>query len=217
MRILCLHGTGNNSEIMKRKMSQVLQYSDLRWELYYMQGNEECPLAPGSSKYPGPYFCYSRDFKASSMRLAHDLVHKAFTEQGPFDGVLGFSQGPSVLLAYLLERIAEYPNQPLPIQFAVFCSPVAPLAANTEYCQFAFGGLSLENQKRLRSAKDDQIDLLPGPARTTMSTIVGVLDEMEKVNRQSRKYFLDREPLEIPCGSRPEWYTPRLSIPTLHV
>lgn len=47
MRILCLHGTGNNSEIMKRKISQVLQYSDLRWELYYPQGNKECPPAPG--------------------------------------------------------------------------------------------------------------------------------------------------------------------------
>jgi hypothetical protein len=151
------------------------------------------------------------------MKLAHDLVHKTFNEQGPFDGVLGFSQGASVLLAYLLEQIAKSPSKPLPIQFAVFCSPVPPLATTSAYCQFVFGDLSPENQSRLRSSKDDQIDLLPDPARTTMSAIVGVLDEMEKVNRHSRKWFLDREPLEIPCGLRPEWYEARLRIPTLHV
>lgn len=47
MRILCLHGLGNNSEIMKHKISQILQHSDLSWELYYLQGNEICPPAPG--------------------------------------------------------------------------------------------------------------------------------------------------------------------------
>ncbi|CAI7583995.1 unnamed protein product [Penicillium manginii] len=138
------------------------------------------------------------------MKLAHDLVHKTFNEQGPFDGVLGFSQGASVLLAYLLEQIAKSPSKPLPIQFAVFCSPVPPLATTSAYCQFVFGDLSPENQSRLRSSKDDQIDLLPDPARTTMSAIVGVLDEMEKIANLWKSHVdCDRNGMKRACVFRP--------------
>lgn len=111
----------------------------------------------------------------------------------------------------------KYPEKPLPIHFAIFCSPVDVLASDAKYCEFVFGKLSPENLSRLRSAEDDQIEVLPEPVQTMVSDMVAVLDEMEKVNRRPRTWFLDRQLMEIPCPLRPEWYRPRLPIPTLHV
>ena len=44
------------------------------------------------------------------------------TEEGPFDGVLGFSQGASLAATYLIQFGREYPSLPLPFKCAIFFS-----------------------------------------------------------------------------------------------
>jgi hypothetical protein len=166
---------------------------------------------------PRPYLCYSADLDPASMRAAHSLVKEEFDSQGPFDGVFGFSQGAAVLLAYLLEQIAIYPEKPLPVRFGIFCSPVPILATDPDYYKPVLGLLSPEDEKRLRSARDDQLDQLTGPARVAIKALVGAIDAMESVTRRPRTNFLNRQPLDVPCVLHPALYKPRLPIPTLHV
>jgi hypothetical protein len=238
MRILCLHGYGTSPDVMKYQMSPLIKQCDPSWEFYYLPGNLECPLDPGelivhtisvtfcvvlilmvgiAPAVPGPYLCYSADLDPTSMRGAHALVKETFDNEGPFDGVFGFSQGAAVLLAYLLEQITIYPEKPLPVRFGIFCSSIPILATDPAYYQPILSILSPEDQQRLRSARDDQLDQLKGPARVAIKSLVGAIDALEPVTRRSRSSFLDRQPLEIPCVLHPALYKARLPIPTLHV
>jgi hypothetical protein len=166
---------------------------------------------------PGPYLCYAADLDPASTKAAHALVKETFDRQGPFDGVFGFSQGASILLAYLLEHINKYPGKPLPVRFGIFCSSIPLLSTDPDYYRPILGMLSLEDQRRLRSATDEQLDKLKGPVRIVMKSMVGAIDELESVTRRPRTDFLDRQPLKVPCVLHPALYNARLPIPTLHV
>lgn len=59
-------------------------------------------------------------------QLAHYI-----SEEGPFDGVLGFSQGAILAATYLIQFRLDYPSIPLPFKCAIFFSggiPVDPQA-----------------------------------------------------------------------------------------
>jgi hypothetical protein len=166
---------------------------------------------------PGPYLCYSSEENPVSWRAALALVNETFESQGPFDGVLGFSQGAAILLAYLLQQMAAYPEKPVPVQFGIFCSATPIVATDPVYYRSVFGSLSTEDEQRLRSGRDDQLSQITDPARTVVKAMIGVLDVMEPVLHRPRTIFLDRQPLEVPCLLHPDLYKARLPIPTLHV
>jgi hypothetical protein len=241
MRILCLHGYGTGPDVMKAQMSELKKACDPSWEFHFLGGKVICPPAPGelivielsglccvdTNKFiimigiplavPGPYLCYSAEFDPVSMRAAHALVNEAFHNQGPFDGVFGFSQGASVLISYLLEQIVTYPERPLPVRFGIFCSAVSIIATDPVYYRSVFGSLSVEHEQHLRSGQDHQLSLLPEPARTAAKELADVIDVLEPVIHKSRMSFLDRQPLEVPCALHPNLYEARLPFPSLHV
>ncbi|KAL2786738.1 serine hydrolase-domain-containing protein [Aspergillus keveii] len=120
MRILCLPGYRTNPDIMKRQMSLLLQICDPSWEFYFLEAKVPCRPAPGIPKNaPGPFLCWTEDFGPTENRAALDLIHHTFQTQGPFDGVFGFSQGASMVAAYLLEQAALHPAQNLPVKFGI--------------------------------------------------------------------------------------------------
>lgn len=223
---------------MKYQMSALIKQCDPSWEFYYLPGNLKYPLDPGelivrtisvsfcvmlilrvgiAPAVPGPYLCYSAGLDSTSMRAAHALVEETFNNQGPFDGVFGFSQGAAILFAYLLEQVTIYPEKPLPVRFGIFCSPVPILATDPAYYRPVLGMLSPEDQRRLRSARANQLEQLKGPARVAMKSLVRAIDAMEPVTRWPCMSFLDCQPSEIPCVLHPALYKARLPIPTLHV
>ncbi|PWY89874.1 hypothetical protein BO70DRAFT_393073 [Aspergillus heteromorphus CBS 117.55] len=218
MKILCLHGHGTNAAILQYQLSGVINLADPSWEFHYLTGEVDCPPAPGiTDNFPGPYRCYTRRFDPASEGAAHDLIDDTIDEQGPFDGVLGFSQGAAIAVSYLLEHQAQQPDKPLPFRFAVFCSSTVPCAADRVYSQTVLGCLSPEEEQHLRSGQDERIAQLPKHARTAISTLIETLDQTAPITQQHRSFYLDRPLAEIPCVRHPELCATRLAIPTLHV
>ncbi|KAL4783122.1 serine hydrolase FSH [Aspergillus varians] len=218
MKILCLHGFGTTPEVMKRQMSALTKHFDRSWDFHFLAGKVESPAAPGIAEaFPGPYLCWSLDFGPIANRAALDLIHETIQREGPFDGVFGFSQGASVMAAYLLEQAALHPDTPLPVRFGIFCSPPPILATDPAYIQSVYGALSAEDLCRLRSAQETQVAQLPDPVRTPTLMFVKTLAAMAPVHGQPLTYFFDRPASEIPCVLDPDLYKVRLSIPTLHV
>ncbi|KAF4443748.1 DUF341 domain-containing protein [Fusarium austroafricanum] len=142
MRILCLHGMGTNSKVLE------MQTSALRHQLghsqshkyEYVDGAEPNKPAPGLEAFihPEESFAYYNPKSAESVLAAIDDLSEYIAEEGPFDGVLGFSQGAS-LAAMIIAR-ARHSN-PAPFQFAIF------FCAGLPYCEKA---LSLGKLKMLR-------------------------------------------------------------------
>ncbi|KAL3496189.1 serine hydrolase FSH [Aspergillus germanicus] len=191
MRILCLPGYGTNPDIMKRQLSLLLKICDPSWEFDFLQAKVPCRPAPG------PFLCWTEDFGPTENRAALDLIHYTFATEGPFDGVFGFSQGASMVAAYLLEQASLHPDRNLPVN----------------------SGYSTRRRQFLRRTRviSNEVVHLPEPARTSVTLLAETLTIMKPVHGRSLSYLFDRPATEIPCVLLPDVYAVRLGIPTLHV
>ncbi|KAJ5757118.1 uncharacterized protein N7511_007300 [Penicillium nucicola] len=218
MKVLCLHGYGTNPEVMQYQLSGLKKQADVSWEFHYLSGEVTCPPAPGiETIFPAPYFCYARNFDPESIGASYALLEKTIIEHGPFDGVLGFSQGAAIIAGYLIEYAITEPDEPLPFQFMVLFSPTIPLSDNSDYLQELFGSLDPKDEARIHSSEDDQIAQLSEPARSAISTLVNLLDSTVSITREPRSFYLDHPLSKIPCVLHPELCTARLPIPALHI
>lgn len=72
--------------------------------------------------YAPPYRCfYETNPSISQLLEAHDYLNEIVEEEGPFEGVLGFSQGAEVAASLLLYQAPD-----VRFKFAVFISGTAP-------------------------------------------------------------------------------------------
>lgn len=166
---------------------------------------------------PGPFSCYNRLFDPGSQLKVHALIDETIQTDGPFDGAFGFSQGAAVIVSYLLEKRAAYPDEFLPFRFLILCSPVVPLASNADYCHRILGCLSQDDGSRIRSCQDKQISQLPEPARIAMTMLTSILDASKTITCEPRSFYLDRRLPDVPCPLHPDLCLTRLPIPSLHV
>ncbi|EPS29489.1 hypothetical protein PDE_04439 [Penicillium oxalicum 114-2] len=218
MRILCLHGYGTNPEVLKYQISGLRKAADVSWDFHYLSGQVTCSAAPGiESVFPGPFYCYTREFDPEGVGASYALLEKSIEENGPFQGVLGFSQGAATIVGYLLEQKTAYPDEPLPFQFMVICSPTTPLSSDSNYSQGIFGSLGPESESYIRSSQDAKIQQLPEPARTAVTAFTSVIDVASQVTQEPRSFYLDHPMSKIPAVLHPDLLQTRLSIPALHV
>ena len=72
--------------------------------------------------YAPPYRCfYEMNPSASQLLQAHEYLDEIVEEDGPFEGILGFSQGAEVAASLLL-----YQGQDVKFKFAVFIGGTPP-------------------------------------------------------------------------------------------
>lgn len=98
-----------------------------------MSGPNEVEEAPGVAEfYSGPYLGWI-DFSAAdsaekipraALNSAMDYLTEIVEEEGPFNGILGFSQGATMAFCYLLHQRQMRPFDPpfVPFACAVFIS-----------------------------------------------------------------------------------------------
>ncbi|USP75030.1 hypothetical protein yc1106_02304 [Curvularia clavata] len=127
MRFLCLHGMGTNSSIFETQIAGMCQQlQDQGHEFIFVDGLIECDAAPGiGSLFPGPYLCYYDLPTPEKVQSAFDYINEVIEEEGPFDGVFGFSQGAALASSMMLEHYKRNPLDDL-FKFAVFIAASLP-------------------------------------------------------------------------------------------
>ncbi|KAF4440058.1 hypothetical protein F53441_12380 [Fusarium austroafricanum] len=132
MRILCLHGAGTNSEIFRIQLGSVIHnllQDDPTLSFEFYDAEVECPPAKGiEALSEGPFYeWYSWDpqqriLPAETTTDAIDNVLDMIAEEGPFDGVVGFSQGAAIIASVLAHYSKQNPLQPQTnlFKFAMF-------------------------------------------------------------------------------------------------
>lgn len=96
----------------------------------YAEGTLACPIAPEIKAYfpsTDTYYQYYDISSASSMHDALSQLHAYIEAEGPFDGVLAFSQGASLAATYLFQHAQNHPSKHLPFKCAIFFSGGRPL------------------------------------------------------------------------------------------
>ena len=78
-----------------------------------------------SSFYPGPYRCYYNLPTPNLVRQAHEFVQDVMEEEGPFEGVIGFSQGAALASSMMLQHAKSKPLDDM-FKLAIFAGASLP-------------------------------------------------------------------------------------------
>ncbi|KAI9927188.1 hypothetical protein MW887_003572 [Aspergillus wentii] len=129
MHFLCLHGVGTNSKVLE------MQTAALRYELGdghtydFVEGMFPYELAPEIKDFVSEgdqgFSYFDPNSTDASLRAVSDL-QRLIVEDGPYDGILAFSQGmmlASTLLVHLQRQKAAGEIAAFPFKCAVFFSP----------------------------------------------------------------------------------------------
>lgn len=112
-RVLCLHGTAGGETIMKRQLAKLFSQAEGQVDLVVLEGTKKCSIEEAvttmSQFFPGcPMMMYDEVFfdergwrSYRDVRATLSWFQEQLAQKGPFDAVLGFSQGAnfSVMLA----------------------------------------------------------------------------------------------------------------------
>lgn len=245
MKILCLHGYGTNAAVLENQMQVFLSVADKEIEPMYLEGEIDAPKAgsehtfaihsnavrlyfppnkrnPGLSAFTkGPFFCYYSAFDPLSIKKSHEMLAEVIEEDGPFDGIVGFSQGGSLAVSYLLQHEIDHPNEAMPFKFAVIFSSIISFTPDPSYCEDIIRNLTEPEFKALSKFPEADFSILPSGARTLFECMA------EALRAGQEGGFLQAHPDEdvfsrgetdmIPRVIHPELVTTRIRIPTVHV
>ncbi|XP_055928970.1 esterase OVCA2-like isoform X1 [Argiope bruennichi] len=149
LKILCLHGYRQDAESFKDKIGGFRKTIKSTAELVFVDAPHEIPsescvsaIEEGATELRGGrswWFCdNTKDF--SSKTSCNDVegfeesvntIAEAFKSQGPFDGILGFSQGGA--LAALICALKEHEEFEYDFHFVVIIAGFRSIAKCHEY------------------------------------------------------------------------------------
>ncbi|KAI8960757.1 inducible nitrate reductase 2 [Daldinia sp. FL1419] len=213
-RVLVLHGVGSSAKIMKDQIASLAGELGSDYEFIYLDGAVETERGPGiAPHYLGPFYSYTTGYTTAEIRDALDDLDQFVQENGPFNGVLGFSQGASIAASYLLDYQIRYPWRQPPFEFAVLFSSVSAFSPDetcyesiietllsqefpeTEFSRFSRSERIFAEYLALTFTAANKIGLYTGPI----------------------DFFKHRNPDAIPRVLHPSLIQDRIKIPTVHV
>ncbi|KAL7628396.1 hypothetical protein AAE478_002598 [Parahypoxylon ruwenzoriense] len=135
MRIICLHGEDQNGEIFQSDLASLLSrlqhVADLSFD--FINGPLQSLDFEGSKDSPRHetprYNFYETTGDIKDIRNSHEWLSRKLDHDGPYDGVIAFSQSAALVSTFLLYRQWYEQELPAPFRFAVFISGSIPLAA----------------------------------------------------------------------------------------
>ncbi|KAF1985909.1 alpha/beta-hydrolase [Aulographum hederae CBS 113979] len=132
-RVLCLHGSGTNAAIFA---SQTAAFRNKlpkdEYKFFFFDGPVETDAEPGL-RFPGPYFCWYNTPTSIKWARAQRAVYDIIEKNGPFDCVMGFSQGAAVPAAMMLEHSINNPSFPPLFRGAIFLNSTIPFSTTTTH------------------------------------------------------------------------------------
>jgi len=128
MKILCLHGQGTSAQIFKSQTVALRNKLPKTYTFDFLDAPFHCAPAPGIKVLfeSGTYTWWPKP-TINAIRGAHEYMLDHIDANGPYDVVMGFSQGCSLIGSYLLYHARETPSEPLPFKAAVFVCGGLPL------------------------------------------------------------------------------------------
>ena len=158
MKLLCLHGYGTSGDIFEKQLASITRALGDHHEYVYIDG--EFPVTKSGMSiliklfagltehttdlaevFPGPYLAFFKWRSPEDLSEAHDLLEATISsEEVPFDGVVAFSQGASLVISYIIQQQIEKPDNPPPFRFGLFFSSFAVQSpdADYNYTEFTF-------------------------------------------------------------------------------
>ncbi|KAK6213784.1 hypothetical protein QIS74_09786 [Colletotrichum tabaci] len=199
MRFLCLHGMGTNSDVYEAQLAPIIAQLDPGHEFVFVDGLLDCePADKVDAIFPGPFSCYYDKPVLSQLQDAYDVIYEVLREEGPFDGVFGFSQGGALAASLILHHQATNPYAPDLFKLAVFTCASLPFDPESHRRADKYHATVCPETGAVRVrdwAADERVEALQ---------INGFLRDAEPGDVVLRRFHPARE-------------TARISVPTVHI
>ena len=109
------------------------------------------------SFFPGPYFCYYDLPTDDLVRQAQAYIEEIIGEEGPFDGVIGFSQGAALAASYMLEHAKTHPFEDV-FKLAIFAGASLPFEMSSKSALIHRPIMQREDSEDSESSLEDEVD-----------------------------------------------------------
>ncbi|KAK3934592.1 serine hydrolase FSH [Diplogelasinospora grovesii] len=221
-RVLALHGVGSSASILRDQLSPLITELGPGYEFIFLDGAVERERGPGMTlSYLGPFYSYTKGYTPAEIRDALDDLGEFIKDNGPFHGIIGFSQGASMAAAYLLDHHARQPDTPQPFGFAVFLSSVACFSPNEACYRSIVQDILDNNFVAVEPFPQGDFDKLPSKGRVFAGYLALTFKVAKVVGavlpREDIAFFKHRAPKRIPRALHPSLTEERIKIPTVHV
>ncbi|KAK9860168.1 hypothetical protein MYU51_010509 [Penicillium brevicompactum] len=135
MRILALHGLGSSSSLLKEQLRPFIQELGPSCHFIFLEGAVTCGRGPAVPLWASPpFYSHATGFSPAEVHQTFQRIDQFTEENGPFDGVLGFSLGAALAMSYILHKQRTQPHGKLPFYFATVFSPIFVASADeTQY------------------------------------------------------------------------------------
>lgn len=134
MKILCLHPWGTSAAIFEKQISVICNLLGETHNYVFLDAPIPCgPAKELPAIVKGPFYCWYEGLSSAQVKSAHDFILDTIEEEGPFDGVMGFSQGASLALSMLYHHEVYQPHQPPPFRFAVFFCSILSISPDAQF------------------------------------------------------------------------------------
>ncbi|KAL4744095.1 serine hydrolase-domain-containing protein [Aspergillus similis] len=235
MKILCLHPWGASAEIFEKQMSLICAMIGESHDYVFLAGPVSCgPAKEIPPNMPGPFYNWYDGLSSSQVRDAHDFVKDVVEDEGPFDGVIGFSQGASLALPILYHHEICHPDRPPPFRFAIFFCAVLSISPDpmfnadiiTKYSRY-YEQVKRDEESEKDKATMEEIErgnhrailLLPGQkaalVKELFTLVRQLVDNGAEHDHAARTQWNTRGGMEgFPRVYHPLVNTQRISIPT---
>jgi len=159
IRVLCLHGAGTSSDILRVQLGESYRYGtwsvhalislasaqllhvandSAAFDFHFLQGELECEPGPGvDGVFDGPYYCYypwpkiAGSSDDDAVENVYALIYETVEQEGPFDVLLGFSHGGTLAYGFLAQHEKNHPFDPL-FRCAAFFNALPPFHLDSE-------------------------------------------------------------------------------------
>ena len=141
LKVLCIHGYRQNEASFRERTGALRKLLKKQVDFVFLSAPQVIPEPANLARPEGEqergwwfsrpeksYYALERTECCLGFEASVDSIRKAFEEQGPFDGVLGFSQGAAFvpLLGILKQR---EPAGPLQFRFAILVAAFRSLVS----------------------------------------------------------------------------------------
>ncbi|KAI4096090.1 MAG: hypothetical protein LQ339_007054 [Xanthoria mediterranea] len=219
MKILRLHGAGSSGALLEEQMANFRRELDPSFELVFVDGPFESERGPGVPEYrTGPFFSHTQGYSPVRIAQAIDYLEDLLEDEGPFDGIFGFSQGAALTLSYFYKQQAA--ANPLRVKFACLFSAAMPCSPDAGMGDSIISKLrSMEyditdrarcNGENLTIAEQEFVHVL-------QHTVVDAAIHDPHFPWTNMDIYRYGERDDIPCVMYSSLLAQKIQIPTIHV
>nr|POE87421.1 hydrolase fub4 [Quercus suber] len=238
---------GCSGAIFKWQLTAFMGALGPHHEFVFLDGEIECEAAPGlENMAAGPYLCYYKSVSTPEVLRAHDQVQSFIEDEGPFDGVVGFSQGSALAASMLIHHTLTTPGDQPPFTFAILFSGNLPFSP--DHSLYLNMWMNLVAKHETTTISPD----LPGDSATSvpigngatqhhssgpnglgsnsnvLTNLLGPAQDMHELlfaslsNSSNGRAVLEAFQID-PSSSKscrpyhPQWIEARVRVPTLHI